>query len=161
MNRLSIMISGIHLFAAIFWVGGMLFLSFVAVPLLKNSADSAQAQRWFLGVARRFRALVWVAIGVLVITGAWLLSNYVNFSASFSDWPSSVIIKLVLVFLLIVTSITHDRIIGPKVRVIKQKTPSDWTRCDQVLVRFAPWIGRMTMILGLAVVLAGVILVRS
>ncbi|WP_454064913.1 CopD family protein [Candidatus Nitrospira salsa] len=156
-----ILLSWIHLTAAIFWVGGMLFLSFVAVPLLKSSADPAQALRWFLGVARRFRALVWVAIGVLVITGALLLSNHVNFSASFSDWPSSVIIKLALVFLLIVTSITHDRIIGPKVRVIKQKAFAEWTGADRFLVRFAPWIGRMTMILGLAVVLAGVGLVRN
>ncbi len=161
MNRLYIMISGIHLFVAIFWVGGMLFLSFVVVPLLKNSADPAQAQRWFLGVARRFRALVWVAIGVLVITGAYLLSPHIDFSTSFSTWPSSVIVKLTLVVLLILTSVSHDRIIGPKVRVIKQRHSKEWTDLDRVLVRTAPWIGRMTMLLGLAVVLAGVVLVRG
>lgn len=156
-----IFLSWVHLTAAIFWVGGMLFLSFVAVPLLKSSADPAQDQRWFLRVARRFRALVWVAIAVLVITGALLLSNHVDFSASFSDWLPSVIIKLVLVFLLIVTSVLHDRIIGPKVRGIKQKASVDWSTRDRLLVRFAPWIGRMTMVLGLAVVFAGALLVRS
>ncbi|WP_447969849.1 hypothetical protein [Nitrospira sp. M1] len=133
----------------------------MTVPLLKCSTDPTQAQHWFLGVALRFRILVWVSIVILVTTGAMLLSNHVNFSASISDWPFSAMIKLVLIFLLIVTSITHDRIIGPKVRALKQQVPEKWTRCDQVLVRFAPWIGRMTMILGLAVVLAGAMLVRS
>ena len=161
MNRLSIMISGIHLFAAIFWVGGMLFLSLVAVPLLKREADPAQALRWFLNVARRFRTLVWIAISMLVFSGIFLLSNHVDFSVPLSSWPTLLIVKLLLVVLLILTSVSHDRIIGPKVRVIKQRHSKEWTNLDRVLVRTAPWIGRMTMLLGLAVVLAGVVLVRG
>ena len=160
--NIYILLSWIHLTAAIFWVGGMLFLSLVAVPLLKREADPAQAQRWFINVARRFRSFVWMAIAILVTTGIFLLSNHLDIAlASLSAWPTILIIKLVLVFLLIATSIAHDRIIGPKVRTIKQKSPADWTGGDRILVRFAPWIGRMTMIFGLAVVLAGVLLTRS
>ncbi len=155
-----IVLSWLHLVAATFWVGGMLFLSLVAVPLLKSSTDQAQAQRWFIGVARRFRTCVWGAIAILFITGTFLLSNHIDF-ASPSTWSSSVIGKLILVILLIVTSLSHDRIIGPKVRAIKLQPSTEWTSRDRILVRFAPWIGRMTMILGLAVVLAGVVLVRS
>ena len=159
--EMYIFFSWLHLIAAIFWVGGMLFLSLVAVPLLKRSQDPVQAQRWFLGVARRFRAGVWGAIAILFITGAFLLANHIDFSASLSTWPASVIGKLILVALLIVTSLSHDRIIGPKVRTIKSQPSTEWTSRDRFLVRVAPWIGRMTMILGLAVVLAGVVLVRS
>ncbi|GJL60947.1 MAG: membrane protein [Nitrospirales bacterium] len=156
-----IFLSWIHLTAAIFWVGGMLFLSLVAVPLMKREVDPAQAQRWFINVARRFRSFVWIAIAILVTTGILLLSNHLDFSISLSAWPTVLIVKLVLVVLLIVTSVSHDRIIGPKVRTIKQKASAEWTSTDHVLVRIGPWIGRMTMILGLAVVLAGVMLVRS
>ncbi|GJL63805.1 MAG: hypothetical protein NPIRA04_24590 [Nitrospirales bacterium] len=156
-----IILSWIHLTAAIFWVGGMLFLSLVAVPLLKREADPAQAQRWFLNVAKRFRSFVWMAIAVLVITGFFLLSNHLDFSGPLSSWPTILMIKLALVLLLIVTSVSHDRIIGPKVRTIKQKASAEWTSADRILVRVGPWIGRMTMILGLTVVLAGVMLVRS
>jgi len=161
MHNLYIILSWIHLTAAIFWVGGMLFLSLVAVPLMKGEADPAQAQRWFINAARRFRSMVWIAIGILVTTGIFLLSNHLDFSATLSSWPTILIIKLTLVLLLIVTSVSHDRIIGPKVRAIKQNASTEWSTGDRILVRVAPWIGRMTMILGLAVVLAGVMLVRS
>ncbi|WP_447968633.1 DUF4149 domain-containing protein [Nitrospira sp. M1] len=156
-----IFLSWIHLSAAIFWVGGMLFLSLVAVPLLKRETDPAQAQRWFLNVARRFRSIVWWAIVLLLLTGVLLLPQRLSFSLPLSEWPIIIIAKLSLVLLLIITSITHDRIIGPKARSIKQKASVDWSAGDRILVHFAPWIGRMTMILGLAVVLAGVMLVRS
>ncbi len=156
-----ILLSWLHLIAAVFWVGGMLFLSLVAVPLLKGSADPALAQRWFIGVAKRFRKFVWIAIGILVPTGVFLLSHQIDLFAPLSSWPIVLIVKLIFVVLLIATSITHDRIIGPKVRGFKQKNQTEWTRGDRILVRWAPAIGRMTMILGLAVVLAGVILVRS
>ncbi|MGB0911730.1 MAG: CopD family protein [Nitrospirales bacterium] len=156
-----IFLSWIHLIAAIFWVGGMLFLSLVAVPLLKESADPAQAQRWFLPLARRFRTFVWVAITILILSGAWLLPQHVSDFLPLSEWPAMVVIKLLLVLLLIVISVGHDRIMGPKVRSIKQKVTAEWTRVDHVIVTFAPWIGRMTMILGLIIVLAGAILVRT
>ena len=144
-----------------FWVGGMLFLSLVAVPLLKRSEDPSQAQRWFLAVARRFRTLVWGAIGILVLTGAWLLSHHLSLSLPLSEWPTLVILKLALVLLLVLTSAAHDRLIGPKVRTIKRRLPEEWTTQDRAFVKAAPWIGRITTILGLAVVLAGAMLVRS
>ena len=156
-----LIVSWIHLLGAIFWVGGMLFLSMVAVPLLKRSEAPDQAQRWFLVVARRFRTLVWVAIVILVLTGGVLLSQHLTLSLPLSEWPSTIIVKLTLVLLLIFTSVAHDRIIGPKVRNIKQQVSEEWTKSDRALVQAAPWIGRITTLLGVAVACVGVVLVRS
>ena len=161
LNDMYIFLSWIHLTAAMFWVGGMLFLSLVAVPTLKGSVDPVQAQGWFIALARRFRTFVWVTIGILIFSGLWLLPQHLQGFLPFSGWPTLVIVKLMLVFLLIVTSVVHDRIIGPKVRGIKQKVKTEWTSADHVIVKFAPWVGRITMILGLAIVLVGAILVRS
>src|SRR5690606_37765886 len=111
----------IHLVAATFWVGGMLFLSLVVVPLLKRDPDPQSAQRGFVNLARRFRTLVWIALLLLVLTGSVLLGNVVSFSVPLSSWPSAVITKLILVLMLVVVSFTHDRIISSKVRVLKHK----------------------------------------
>lgn len=151
----------IHLTAATFWVGGMLFLSLVAVPLLKKAPDPAFAQREFVNQARRFRMLVWVALSLLLVTGSFLLHNYVNFSESLGNWPQAVLIKLSLVLLLIVVSLAHDQLIGPKVRMLKHKPISELAVAEKLLIQISPLVGRLTMLLGLGILLAAVLMVRS
>jgi len=151
----------IHLTAATFWVGGMLFLSLVAVPLLKKDPDPSSAQRGFINLARRFRTLVWIALSLLIITGTILLPNHVNLSVSLGEWPPAVLIKLSLVLLLIVVSVAHDQLIGPKVRTLKHKPTSELAVVEKILLRLSPVVGRLTLLLGLATFVAAVFIVRS
>lgn len=151
----------LHLIAATFWVGGMLFLSLVAVPLIKKSSNPATAQREFVSQARRFRKLVWIALFFLALTGTILLPNVVNVSEPFVKWPSSVLIKLTLVLLLIVVSLAHDRFIGPKVRTLKHKPTSELVVGEKLLLRISPIIGRLTLLLGLAILFVAVVMVRT
>jgi putative copper export protein len=158
---LSIILVWIHLIAATFWVGGMLFLSLVAVPLLKKAPDPVTAQRGFINLALRFRTLVWVALAILVVTGTILLTGQVNFVTPLGEWPPAVLFKLSLVLLLVVVSLAHDQFIGPKVRILKHKPTSELTIVETILIRFSPLIGRLTMLLGLGVLLAAVFMVRT
>jgi len=158
---LEIILVWIHLTAATFWVGGMLFLSLVAVPLLKKEPDPSSAQRGFINLARRFRTLVWIALSLLVITGSILLPNHVDLSVSLGEWPPAVLIKLTLVLLLILLSLAHEQIIGLKVRTLKLKPTSELTVVEKLLLRFSPVIGRLTLLLGLAILFAAVFMVRS
>ncbi len=151
----------IHLTAATFWVGGMLFLSLVAVPLLKKVPDPASAQREFIKLARRFRMLAWVALSLLLVTGSILLPNYVSFSEALVAWPPAVLIKLTLVVSLIVVSVAHDQIIGPKVRTLKYKPIAELAKAEKLLLRISPLLARLTLVLGLAILFAAVSMVRS
>jgi putative copper resistance protein D len=157
----NIILVWIHLVAATFWVGGMLFLSLVAVPLLKMDPDPLSAQSRFVNIARRFRRFVWCALCFLVVTGAVLLRDVVNFSAPFSSWPPVVITKLTLVLMLVVVSLAHDRIFGPKVQTLKQKVPSELSGGEILILRLSPLLGRLTLLLGLGVLLAAVVMVRG
>ena len=159
-NFFNIILVWIHLVAATFWVGGMLFFSLVAVPLLKQDSDPSSAQRRFVNLARRFRSLVWGALFLLVMTGSVLLGNVIDVSVPFSSWPLFVITKLTLVVLLVVVSLTHDRIIGPKVRTLKHKHFSELTTGENLLLRLSPLWARLTLLLGLGVLLAAVLMVR-
>lgn len=151
----------LHLLAAAFYVGGMLFLSLVAVPLLRTDPDYVGTQRRFLGMARRFRALAWVALFVLLLTGAILLPRHVSFADPLFEWPVTVLTKLLLVALLLGTSITHEFFFGPKVSSIKQKAPSSWSSAEQTLVKISPWLSRLALVFGLAIYLLAVVLSRS
>ena len=161
MTLIDIIFVWIHLTAATFWVGGMLFLSLVAVPLLKKDPDPSSAQRGFINLARRFRTLVWIALSLLIITGTILLPNHVNLSVSLGEWPPAVLIKLSLVLLLIVVSVAHDQLIGPKVRTLKHKPTSELAVVEKILLRLSPVVGRLTLLLGLATFVAAVFIVRS
>lgn len=59
----------IHLLAAVVWVGGMVFLSVVLVPVMKRDGGFARHVVLFRTIAYRFRAVVWGAMGILVLTG--------------------------------------------------------------------------------------------
>ena len=161
MTLIDIILVWIHLTAATFWVGGMLFLSLVAVPLLKKDPDPSSAQRGFINLARRFRTLVWIALSLLVITGSILLPNQVDLSVSPGEWPVIVLIKLILVILLIGVSLTHDKFIAPKVRAFKHQPASELAVVEKLLLRFSPIISRLTLLLGLAILFAAVFMVRS
>ena len=150
----------LHLLAAAFYVGGMLFLSVVAVPLLKTDPDDIGTQRRFLSMARRFRTFAWGAIFVLLFTGAILLRGYVSFAEPLVDWPVTVLTKLLLVAVLLGTSITHEFFFGPKITTIKQKPPSSWSSAEQTLVKISPWLSRLVLVLGLAIFLSATVLSR-
>jgi glucose-6-phosphate-specific signal transduction histidine kinase len=57
-------------------------------------------------------------------------------------------------------SLTHDRIIGPKVRTLKHKHFSELTTGENLLLRLSPLLARLTLLLGLGVLLAAVLMVR-
>ncbi|GJL60539.1 MAG: hypothetical protein NPIRA03_33960 [Nitrospirales bacterium] len=139
----------------------MLFLSLVAVPLLKQDSDPLSAQRGFISLARRFRTLVWSALFLLVMTGSVLLGNVINFRTPLSSWPPIVVTKLILVILLAVISLSHDRIMAQKVRTLKSKPASELSVGERLLLRVSPLLGRLTLLLGLGVLLSAVIMVRS
>ena len=59
----------LHVLAAIFWIGGMLFLSLVVAPFLKSLDDPAKKSEIYQVVGKRYRFLGWVAIVILLLTG--------------------------------------------------------------------------------------------
>lgn len=155
------LLTWIHLVAAISWIGGMIFLSLVLVPLLRREPFASQKAVLFRTVARRFRSVVWGAIAVLLFTGPLLLYQR---GFSISDpfgWPPVLTVKLGLVTCLLLLTVTHDLILGPRVGKIMQLPAEQRTWFDQALVLWSPWVARFSLVVALAVLFAAVMLVRS
>jgi putative copper resistance protein D len=98
----------IHLLAAIAWIGGMLFLSVVLVPVLKREPFVSQKALLFRTIAWRFRAMVWGAIAVLLFTGTLLLHQRGIPITDPSEWTKVLATKLGLVTMLLFLTLTHD-----------------------------------------------------
>ncbi len=62
------LIRWIHLLAAATWVGGMIFLLFIALPTLSLRRETARAPT-FTHTFARFLKIVWISVGLLILTG--------------------------------------------------------------------------------------------
>jgi len=155
----------LHIFAAIVWLGGMLFLVIVIMPALRGSGFRDARSALVAAVGKAFRPVGWACLIVLVITG-FLNLHFRGMSAMLTEssfWRGSLgqvlAVKLVVVALLLALSAAHDFWVGPRaVRAAKQQPGSaDHVRWRQR----AAWMGRLTALLALLAVFLGVLLVRG
>jgi uncharacterized membrane protein len=152
---------GLHLLAAVAWIGGMLFLSLVLVPVLKREPYAAHRPTLFPIVARRFRSVVWLAIATLLMTGPLLLHQHGWSLVDPERWPSILSVKLSLVALVLAVNGAHDLVVGPRVSAVLQQPPASRSTLDRTLLAWSPWIARSTLLLGLAVLFAAAALARN
>jgi len=158
---MMVLLVWLHVVAAVSWIGGTIFLSVVLVPVLKREPFASQRTLLFRTIARRFRALVWGAITVLLFTGPLLLHQRGISIADPSGWPMVLATKLGLVAILLFLTLTHDLILGPRVGRILQLPTESRSMFDQALVVWSPWVARCLLFLALAILFAAAMLVRT
>jgi len=158
---MTVLLVWFHVFAAVSWIGGMIFLSVVLVPVLRREQFASQKALLFRTIAMRFRVVVWGSITILLLTGPMLLHERGIPIMNPSGWPTILSIKLGLVAILLLVTGTHDLIVGPRVGKILQIPVESRTRSDHAMVGWSPWIARFSLLLALAVLFAAVILARS
>ena len=158
---MTVLLVWLHMLAAVSWIGGMIFLSVVLMPVLKREPFASQRSLLFPTIARRFRVVIWGAIAILLLTGPPLLHQRGIPIMNPSGWPMVLSVKLGLVVILLLFTVRHDLIIGPRVSRILQIPTESRTAFDHALVLWSPWIARASLVLTLGVLLAAVVLVRS
>lgn len=156
--RLSV---AIHVVSAVVWIGGMWFIGLVLAPELRKVEPGARTGLYHR-VGLRFRAIGWTCIGLLVLTGVYNLSyrgvTWDRFwSATFlqSRLGLTLAAKLTAVLAILVLSVLHDFVYGPRLRTLAPGGPQ-WT----VLRKRIAWIGRANALLALVVVVLAVRLFR-
>ena len=159
----------LHVVAATTWIGGMVFVGAILVPLaqpLPPRDRAALLER----VGVRFSFVAWVCIGVLLITGPWLLlmrgriELLLQPSAMMGMAVGQVLLaKLGLIFFMVLLSLIHDFWLGPKLVEApaggENAVFEDSTRLVS-LRRGVAWLARANVALGLLVVALGVTLGR-
>jgi putative copper export protein len=131
----------LHVAAALTWVGGMLFVALVLVPVARRLEDPVLRRRLMHEAGLRFRGVGWVAMAVLVATGLvnlWLRPELLTLGRF---W-----VKATLVVVAIVLSAVHDFGLGPRAG---RADAQAWMRPA------ASWIARVNLLLVLLVVYLG------
>lgn len=152
----------LHVFSAMIWVGGIFFLAIVAVPAARRFSPDERSRLVTL-LGRRFRAIGWAALLVLIVTGlinvgfrgaTW--QNVVSGEYFITPFGSRLAVKLGVVLLMIAVSGTHDWLIGP-LTSRRSEAGQDITG----LRRLASWLARATGLLAALIVLLAVLMVRG
>jgi putative copper resistance protein D len=136
----------LHVVAAITWIGGMLFIALVLVPVTRRLDDPALRARLVQVIGMRFRTVGWIALGVLLATGLvnlWLQPLLLG-SHRF-QWKAG------LVVLALILSAYHDFVLGPRAG-LPGADPSARVR--------ASWVARINVLVVLVIVLLGLSLLR-
>ena len=155
----------IHVFAAMFWLGGMFFLGVIGAPVLRGVEPPSLRQKLFNELGRRFRTAGWIAIVVLLVTGVlnlhfrgWLRWDGVLGSGAFwsSETGHFLAMKLVTVTGIVVIAGVHDFILGPAAFRLEPGS----VEAQQSRLR-AAWIERINAFIGVILLVAAVRLARA
>lgn len=148
-----LMVTWIHVIAAMLWIGGMLFFSLVLAPCLKHGLTETLRADLMSRVGKRFRLVGWISIVVLIATG--LLRLYQEGRPLYA-YGVVFNTKLALVIVMVVMTLLHDFVLGPKSVVLSRLTGR--TGIFQKRVRL---MARFNLLIGLLIVYAAVSFVRG
>jgi len=156
----------LHILAAAVWIGGMIFLGVVLIPILRDRSLAGQATQLIHRTGIRFRNLGWASLLILIASGVVNLTRWgVDFDRATSaelwtsPWGRILALKLALVTAALAMSAVHDFVVGPRATAkLRQEPGSDEARR---LRRTAGWMGRSNLLIGVLVVALGIMLVRG
>jgi uncharacterized membrane protein len=156
----------LHIMAAVVWIGGTIFLVIVLVPAIRRPEFTGVAPALIRWTALRFRWVGWFCFAIFVITGFANLSfRGVGLgqlqSSDFwhSGFGGTLAIKLVIVAAILALSGYHDFFVGPRASIAMQANPGATETLG--LRRQAIRLGRLNLLLALAVIVLGAVLVRG
>ena len=68
----------LHVLAAVVWVGGMFFAHMALRPVAAKQLEPPQRLTLWVGVFGRFFPWVFAAIGILLVTGFWMVLSFLG-----------------------------------------------------------------------------------
>lgn len=125
----AVLIDFLHLTAASLWIGGMIYISIVYLPILKRYPVPSTT-RSLLTVLPRYSPLAFIGVGIMAITGPLNATTRLSgLDQLFSTiYGRALIVKVLLVGALLITSALHVLLLRPRlVRSLKEYDRSTHT----------------------------------
>ena len=125
MNNLGLasVLNFLHLFATVAWFGAATTNAFILMPSISESLEPPVAGKLISAVMRRFRIVVYISMGVLIVTGIFMTSS-MKFMQFTNIWYTISSIKHIFIIIVVVLAIYAFEGLGRKVSRLAQKGPS-------------------------------------
>lgn len=165
----------LHIMAAVVWLGGMLFLALVLVPVVRRLEPPGVGAQAMRAVGRRFLPVAWASLAVLLVTGLVNLdyrgvSPWEAVSGALLDTEFGVVlaIKLGVFLAILLLSAVHDFVAGPRALRRMQAVgleqgagrPAPSTEMARLRKKLS-YLARFNAVLALVAVALAVVLVRG
>jgi uncharacterized membrane protein len=105
----------LHVLFVVHWIGGVAFVTLVALPLSRAKADAARGWALLEAIERRFAAQVRISIPLAGLTGLWMVWR-LDLWAGFADpalwWLTAMaaVWALFMVIVFVVEPLAHRRL---------------------------------------------------
>jgi uncharacterized membrane protein len=153
----TVVVLWLHLVAAMFWVGGQLFLVLVLLPALRHAVDAGERTRLAAAVGRRFLLTAWLALLILIVSGAAnAVLRGVTWATLGGDPYGHVLgVKIVLVGIVLVLTAVHGLYYGGRLEELARQEGHDPRAAArrQAVARRSMAVSSANLLLNLVVVL--------
>ncbi len=111
----AVMVDWLHLLAAAFWVGGMMYISAIYLPILSRNPVAERA-RSLITVLPRYSPWALAGVGLMAVTGPFSATFHLNSWAQLftTAYGRALVVKILLVVGLLITSFIHVRLLRPR-----------------------------------------------
>lgn len=108
------------------WVGGMLYMVLVEVPVLKNNMSPAEFSNKMSLLGNRFKKIGWILLFLLFATGILniMLESDIAAMMKSDTYRISITVKLILFVLMVLNTAIHSLYLGPKMSLLSEKMNS-------------------------------------
>lgn len=108
------------------WVGGMLYMVLVEVPVLKNNMNPAEFSSKMSLLGNRFKKIGWILLFLLFATGVLniMLESDIAAMMKSDTYRISITVKLILFALMVLNTAIHSLYLGPKMSLLSEKINS-------------------------------------
>ena len=124
---LASIVNFLHLFATVAWFGASTTNAFILMPSIRESLEPPAAGKLMGAIMKRFRVLVYINIGVLIVTGIGITgvgknsAGYMQFN---NLWHTISSIKHIFTIIIVVLVIYAFEGLGRKVSRLAVRGPS-------------------------------------
>ena len=149
MKELIIACYWIHLVATVLWIGGIIFIIFIAIPSSRQVLG-AESGKLMGEISKRFTPLANYSIILLFVSGivlAGLNNQFSGVRILESNWTMALILKLVLFFSMTAIHFYRGLVLAP--RIMRTATQTEKTALQKLSINLV----KVNFTLGLSVLL--------
>ena len=122
----------IHVFSAVVWLGGLLYMGGILYPVFRYEAMTTSPQ--YVRLEKRFTGFVWMCVWTTAITGVFLMlfSPRFIFGQYRVEWDYLLLLKECIYLLMVGVAISGTSIVK-RMESMVASSPADGTQQDLML----------------------------
>jgi len=139
-----------HVFSAVVWLGGLLYMGGILYPVFRYEGMTTSLQ--YVRIERRFTGFVWMCVWTTAITGMFLMlfNPRFVFGRYRSEWDYLLLAKECLYVLMVGFAISGTSIVK-RMESIAASAPSGWPH-DDLMVQHQKMLRRRRTNLALGII---------